>query len=132
MNHELPIGAQVIVPPGDNEHIMQAAIAAVQMHANRRRDTRYYEQAVATHPSWLHAGVMKTPWWKDLWQKHWRKLRNAWHLIRTQFIDWQWVIDNAPTWFGQRIHANARSRLGMRISAVDRVTKIAKLSDQQH
>ena len=61
MNDELPMGAQVIVPPGDNEHIMQAAIAAAQMHANRRRDTRYYEQAVATPPSWLHAGVPEAP-----------------------------------------------------------------------
>ena len=61
MNDELPMGAQVIVPPGDNEHIMQAAIAAAQMHANRRRDTRDYEQAVATPPSWLHAGVPEAP-----------------------------------------------------------------------
>ncbi len=61
MNDELPISAQVIVPPSDNEHIMQAAIAAAQMHANRRRDTRYYEQAVATPPSWLHAGVPGAP-----------------------------------------------------------------------
>ncbi len=65
MNDELPISAQVIVPPGDNEHIMQAAIAAAQMHANRRRDTRYYEQAVATPPSWLFGKAPET-WWTKL------------------------------------------------------------------
>ncbi len=65
MNDELPMGAQVIVPPGDNEHIMQAAIAAAQAHTIRRRATQYYPQAVATHPSWLFAKVPET-WWTKL------------------------------------------------------------------
>ena len=60
MNNEPPIGGQVIVPPRDNEHVMQAAIVAAtlqQQRAIRRRDTRFYPQAMATPPSWLQAGV---------------------------------------------------------------------------
>ncbi len=59
MNDELPMGAQMIVPPR-NEQMMQTAIAAAQMHANRRRDTRFYPQAMATPPSLLFGKAPET------------------------------------------------------------------------
>lgn len=65
------MGAQVIKPPGDNEHIMQAAIAAAQAHTFRRRATQYYPQVVATSPSWLFGKVPEDPrgWLRDVWDQ---------------------------------------------------------------
>ena len=83
MNDELPMGAQVIVPPGDNEHIMQAAIAAAQMHANRRRDTRYYEQAVATPPSSLFGKVPET--WRTKLRKWGRDAKREFFFFYTKY-----------------------------------------------
>lgn len=75
----------MIVPRRVDEYdVMQAAIAATLQPPReiRRRDTRYYPQAVATPPSWLYGKAPET--WRTKLRKWARDAKREFFFIYTK------------------------------------------------